>query len=151
MARYALLLLLVLSGCASTTGSPGTGSPSASSPATSSVAITIEKSGGIAGIRDTTQIDASGNWIRSDKTGKTKSGQLTATQIAELQALATDPKLATEAAAAAQAAPTKCSDTFNYVISAGPVALRFNDCPSDTFQPTAAKAIVSYVDKATMG
>src|SRR5512139_2365643 len=102
MARFALLLLFVLAGCASTTGGPGSsgGSPSASSP--SAVAITIEKTGGIAGVRDTVQVDALGGWTRSDKTGKTTSGQLTAAQATELQALAADPKLATEAAAAAQ-------------------------------------------------
>jgi hypothetical protein len=149
MARYALLLVLLLTGCASTTGSPED-SP-ASSPAKSAVAITIEKTGGIAGVRDTIQIDASGNWTRSDKAGKTSTGKLTASQVAELQALAADPKLASEAAAAAQAAPTKCSDTFNYAISAGPVVLRFNDCPSDSFQPTAAKAMVSFVEKAAVG
>jgi|KBSSwiStaDraftv2_1062776.scaffolds.fasta_scaffold160354_2 hypothetical protein len=117
----------------------------------SAVAITIEKTGGIAGIRDTIQIDALGSWTRSDKTGKTTTGQLTAAQVTELQALAADPKLATEAAAAAQAAATKCADTFNYTVSAGPVALRFTDCPSDSFQPTAAKALIAAVEKATMG
>lgn len=149
MVRYALLLVLLLTGCASTTGGPGD-SPSASSPAVSAVAITVEKTGGIAGIRDTIQIDSVGSWTRSDKTGKTTSGQLTAAQIAQLQTLAADPKLATEAAAAAQAAPTKCNDTFNYTISAGPVAIRFTDCPSDTFQPTAAKALVSFVEQAAV-
>ena len=150
MVRYALLFVLLLAGCASTTGSPGD-SPAASSPAVSAVAITVEKSGGIAGMRDTIQIDASGNWSRSDKTGKTTSGKLTAEQVSKLQTLAADPKLATESAAAAQAAPTKCADTFNYAISAGPVVLRFTDCPSDSFQPAAAKALVSYAEQATVG
>jgi hypothetical protein len=152
MVRYALVLLFVLAGCASTTGGPGSsnGSPSASSPASSAVAITIEKTGGFAGVRDTIQIDALGSWSRSDKSGKAASGQLTAAQVTELQALAADPKLASEAVAAAQAAPTNCNDTFNYTVSAGPVVLRFTDCPTDSFQPTATKALISYVEKATV-
>src|SRR5581483_4225274 len=132
MLRSALVLLVLLAGCASTSTS-GSAS-SASNPPVAAVPVPIEKTGGIAGIRDTTQIDAIGNWTRSHKTVKTTSGTLTGAQVTQLQALATDPKLAGEAAAAAQAAPTKCADTFNYTISAGPVALRFNDCPSDTFQ-----------------
>ncbi len=150
MIRYALLLLLsVLTGCASTAGG-GPGSAASPTNSAGGMAITIEKSGGIAGVRDTIQIDAQGNWSRSDKTGKVTSGQLTAAQVTQLQTLATDPKLAGEAAAAAQATPTKCSDTFNYTISAGPVALRFNDCPTDQFQPAAAKALVSFVEQATV-
>jgi hypothetical protein len=150
MVRYPLLFVLLLAGCASTTGGPGD-SPAASSPAMPAVAITVEKSGGIAGVRDTIQIDAAGNWTRSNKAGQTTSGKLTAAQVTQLQALAADPKLATEAAAAAQAAPTKCNDTFNYAISAGPVTLRFTDCPSDSFQPAAAKALVSFVEQAAVG
>lgn len=150
MARYALLILLLLSGCASSGPGSSGDSPSATPPAASAVAITVEKSGGIAGVRDTIQIDASGNWTRSDKSGKTTSGKLTAAQVTQLQTLAADPKLAAEAAAAAQAAPTKCNDTFNYTVSAGPVVLRFNDCPTDAFQPTAVKALVSFVEQATV-
>src|SRR5882724_9724686 len=103
--------MIILSGCASAGGSSD---PAASTPpaAAGIPAITVVKTGGIAGVHDTLHIESSGSWTLTDKSGATKNGRLTADDVAALKTLAADPRLLSEANATRAA--TKCRDAFNY-------------------------------------
>lgn len=144
MIRTAALgaLLFVLTGCAS--GDPTTPSPSAEQKLT----VTVARSGGIAGVRESINVDGTGEWIHTAGSDASKTGQLTADQVNQLQKLATDTRLPAEAATVA--GPSKCADAFTYAVTAGAVTVRFVDCGTDSFQPPAAKAIVDYVQQVAV-
>lgn len=138
ISRLVMVLTLFVAGCSS----PAVPSPSAvpSSPVREPVAVTVTRTGGIAGIQDTIKVDASGKWTRQDR-----GGRLTIEQVTQLQRLATDPRLIAEAAATSS--PTKCADAFNYTVTAGQLTVRYTDCPSDA-RPPAASELVSFVEKS---
>ncbi|HCT79128.1 MAG TPA: hypothetical protein DGT23_21740 [Micromonosporaceae bacterium] len=143
MTRLALVVLLLVSGCASPAApspSPSQSAPLPSSAAKEPVAVTVTRTGGIAGIQDTIKVDASGKWTRQDR-----GGRLTIEQVTQLQRLATDPRLVAEAAATRP--PTNCADAFDYTVTAGPLTVRYSDCPSDALPPAAAE-LVSFVVKS---
>jgi hypothetical protein len=108
------------------------------------VAVVVVRTGGFAGVMDTITVSGDGSWTHP--TSVTASGKLEPAQVTQLQQLATDPRLAAEAATTA--APTKCNDAFDYTVTAGAVTITFTECPSDTFQPVAAMQIVDFVEDA---
>jgi hypothetical protein len=144
MIRIALgILLLALTGCAS--GDPATPPPAS---AEQTVTVTVARSGGIANVRETINVDGAGEWTRTPASDASKMGQLSLDQLNELQKLATDPRLPAEAATVA--GPSKCADAFNYEVTAGAATVRFVDCDTDNFQPTAAMALVDYVQQVAV-
>lgn len=149
-------LILLLAGCTtpgdapSPSESPATSSPqvttapSATAPA-SATAVTIRKSGGIAGFNDTLAVDAQGNWTRTTHTG-TRSGKLTPEQLAQAVKLATDPRLVAEAQT--PRSTTNCADALVYAVTIQTVTVTYSDCGSGT-PPPAATELVRYLEQIT--
>jgi hypothetical protein len=105
--------------------------------------ITLVRAGGIAGVRDTVQINQDGSWTATDKAGKQKSGTIPGDQLDQLVTAAADRKLSTEAGR--PQTPTKCNDAFSYVVTVDALSVAYADCPADSDQPTAAKKVVSVI------
>ena len=144
--------LLLSAACAPTGSAPsptpapsGTGAaPEAKAP----MPVTVVRTGGFAGVRDELSIEPGGLWTSKVKSGESKTGQLTAGQIAEVQALAADPHLAVEASASP--APPTCADGFDYTVTVGSTVTKFNDC-ARAIEPRVTKAIVGFVQGAVPG
>jgi hypothetical protein len=102
--------------------------------------ITVQRTGGFAGLSDAVTLDPHGAWSTTRRTGARATGELTPAQTTAIHALAADPKLAGEASRTR--APTRCSDAFHYVLTVGPVHVAYADCPADPDQPTASIALV---------
>ncbi|GIH10857.1 hypothetical protein Rhe02_89240 [Rhizocola hellebori] len=131
-------MLLLLTGCSS---APTPGGGTETLPTKEPVTVMVARTGGFAGVMDTITIKGDGSWTHP--TALTVNGKLEPAQVTQLQKLATDPRLVTEAAATP--APTKCNDTFDYTVTAGAVTISYTDCPSDVFQPVATKQLVEFV------
>ena len=155
--RGGLLVLMAavlcgLTACASShvTGGPaGSAGPGASGTtgAAGLPAISVQRTGGFAGVNDSLTVDPRGMWTKTDKTGVQRTGQLAAADLAALRALATDPRLPAEAARTR--APSHCSDAYNYVVTVGAAKVAYTDCPSDADQPAATIALVTRLQQAT--
>lgn len=133
-----LVLMLLLTGCA-TAQNPGATptTPSKGDP----VPVTVEKTGGFAGVKETITVDETGKWTKAGT-----SGRLTVAQSQQLQLLASDTKLAVEAA---EVRPqTKCRDSFEFAVTVGNTTVRYVDCPTDGPPPAVASQIVSLVTSA---
>ncbi|MFC4146570.1 hypothetical protein ACFO0M_09915 [Micromonospora mangrovi] len=142
----AATLLIALTGCATTGSTPS--APNAASPsATTGVRVVLTKSGGIAGLRDTVTVEPDGRWTVADKTGATRTGQLSPADLDRLRQLTTDPKLAAEPADTA--APTNCADAFTYQLTAGSRTTGFVDCPTDPDRPATTAAVADLLTRAT--
>jgi uncharacterized protein YceK len=144
MRRFALALavLLVLGGCAGTTGPAASGSAAAGSAA-AAVTVTLVRTGGFAGVHDTVTINPDGTWQASGRAGNPRTGTLTDEQRDTLRKLAGDPQLAGEATRSQ--APTRCADVYVYVLTVNGTRVGFVDCPTDADPPQAARAIVRFV------
>lgn len=150
-----LLLVILLGACATRvedTGVPGTGTPT---PLTSSASagplpgpVTVVRTGGIAGVRDTVVVQPDGSWRRTATTGRGAggTGRLAAADLAELRALAADPRLAVEAGRTA--VPVECADAFVYSVQVGGTTVPYVDC-AQADPPATATSIVALVLSAT--
>lgn len=142
MFRVGLAVLLLLTGCSSADG--GGIQPGPQTSAKEPVTVVVARTGGFAGVMDTITVLPDGSWTHP--TGLTVTGKVDPAKFAALQQLATDPRLATEAATTA--APTQCRDAFDYTVTAGALTVTFTDCPSDAYQPLVTKQLVDLVQKA---
>ena len=103
-------------------------------PAGPPVTVTINRTGGIAGVNEEITIAPSGAWSYSSRRpAKTEAGRLTEAELAQLTRLAHDPGLAEEAA---KTRPGQCNDGFLYNVSVGGSKLSFEDCGARSEQPT---------------
>jgi hypothetical protein len=137
------LVGLVGTSCATTSTPPGdvpSEGVAASGSGAALPAITLRRTGGIAGVSDTVTVDPGGAWTATDKAGRRRTGRLTADQIAQVRALAVDPRLAAEARRSP--GPSRCQDAFQYAVTAGATTVTYVDCPSDE-RPPAAEALVA--------
>ncbi|MEU4237714.1 hypothetical protein [Actinoplanes sp. NPDC026619] len=169
-------LIVALAGCsdssptASPVSSPASVAPSSEIPAPSATAppatstatpapapassgrfdgIQLVKSGGIAGITETTTIKPDGTWnIVKGKTGITKTGKLSSADLGKVVTLATDPRVQTEAD---RKWPTRgtCNDAFSYLLIVGFRMIRYEGCPSAGEQPPLAVQIIGLVQQVT--
>lgn len=143
-------LAALLAGCATTgpAATPTAPATAGSGPSTGqSVRVVLERSGGIAGIRDTVTVEPDGRWTVVDRSGASRTGRLSATDLARLRQLAADPRLATESAATA--APTNCADAFSYRLTVDGRTTGYLDCPTDPDRPAATAAVVELLTRAT--
>lgn len=136
-------LLTPLAGCARADDEPAGPAPAAL-PA---VEVVLTKSGGITGLTDTVTVHPDGRWTKVDRSGASRSGQLTAADLDRLRQLATDPRLAAEAAVTVPA--TMCADAFNYRLMVGQTTTSYVDCPPDATPPPATRAVVDLLTRAT--
>lgn len=164
-----VLLVMLLGACAARTGpgsgsGPGSGEPGPTGgptgPAPTGTTpdpialpgpVTVVRTGGIAGLRDTVVVRPDGGWRRTAAAGRGRdgAGTLTPAQLAELTALAGDPALAAEAGHSA--VPGSCADTFAYSVRAGATVVGWVDCPGGPGQPVVAGKIVRLLFSATGG
>lgn len=139
-AAVLLAAALLLAGC----GEPGTGSaaPAYDGP------VTVTRSGGIAGVRDTVVLQTGdGSWQRTERQGGATTGILTAEQLSEIQPWLIDPVLAEEATR-----PTRkiyCADGFDYELTVGTTVVRWQDCPPAGAPPTNSGNIARLLMNAT--
>lgn len=148
--------LAFLTGCdAADTGTPvpttaptAAASPAATTTVKGAVPITITRTGGFAGVRDTLTIDPSGAWTSQSRSSTDATGQLSASALDQLRTLAADPHVAVEAAAPTQ--PAQCADGFHYTVGVDTAVIRFEDCAHSS-EPRVAKAILGVVMGAVPG
>jgi hypothetical protein len=131
-------------GASPTLGGPAAPTPSGS-PDRLTTLVTIQRTGGIAGLDDTIALDAQGGWTHTTKSGPPRTGRLTADQLDRLRTLAADPRLLTEAVRPSD--KPGCADGFTYLITAKGAQIRYSDCASPGAIPVAANAIFTYVSQ----
>jgi hypothetical protein len=138
MTRWLLVSALLLTACSGTTGAPEPGGPAGQ-------LVTVEKTGGFAGVQEAVLVDPSGKWtVTGQAAGSTtEGGRLTMADSEKLQALAADPRFAVEASATR--APTKCADAFAFAVTVGTATVRYSDCSSDSPLPAVASEIADLV------
>lgn len=128
---------------ATTSTAPGAGTTSAQQ----AVRVVLEKTGGIAGVRDRITVEPDGRWTVVDRSGTSRTGQLSAADLDRLRQLAADPRLAAEATASPAA--TNCADTFTYQLTVAGRTTRYVDCPTDPNRPEVTAALVDLLSRAT--
>ncbi|GIF25692.1 hypothetical protein Ate02nite_84220 [Paractinoplanes tereljensis] len=110
--------------------------------------IQLVKSGGIAGITETTTIKRDGTWTAGSDKGSDRSGKLSATDLAKITKLAENPQLKAEGA---RPWPTRitCNDTFTYLLIVNYQMIKYAACPSAGEPPVVTKEIISLVQDVT--
>lgn len=139
-------------------GQPGSGQPgSATAPSTPPAgsstgsatprltAVTVTRTGGIAGVMQQLVISPNGSWTYTDrKTQASQTGQLTAAQAAQLASLLANPALSAEARITPP--PIACNDSFVYTITAGELSLRYDQCAAQGKRPVTDQLVAAVVD-----
>jgi hypothetical protein len=142
---------------ASTTAACASGHAGATAPApadstatatASAPNITVQRTGGFAGAKDTVDLAPHGSWTATDKSGGRRTGELTPDQTARVRTLAADPRITAEADRSQP--PTRCRDAYSYVLTVGAVRVAFVDCPADPDQPAASLALSKQVLRFTI-
>jgi hypothetical protein len=111
-----------------TGGTSPTADPEASGPGRiAAPTVTVTRSGGIAGVRQSVEIVFDGSWTYTDeKSGASERGSLTAAQRTELLRLVSDPAFLAELS---QTPSTSgCADAFSYSIKVGQDTATASDC-----------------------
>ncbi|MFR9776697.1 protealysin inhibitor emfourin [Micromonospora sp. MS34] len=137
-------LLTSLAGCAQDGATPDTGRTAPAAPA---VRVVLTKSGGIAGVEETVTVQPDGHWTRGDRSGASRTGQLSDADLDRLRRLAADPRLPAEATATTPA--PMCADAFTYRLTVGDTTTGYEDCPPQATPPPATGAVVELLNRAT--
>ncbi|MBO4162170.1 hypothetical protein [Micromonospora antibiotica] len=121
-----------------TRGPGGTGS------ATTVDRVTLTRSGGFAGNRDTVTVEPDGRWTTTDRAGTTRTGRLTPAQLDQLRTL-------TGPATRSRGGPPdgRCADTYSYQLTVGTRIVEWSDCPSGPQPPAAAPQLAALLLKTT--
>lgn len=156
--------LMMAAGCASQGSEQGSQGSQGSQGPPITVAppprITVERSGGFAGLHDTVVLGPDGAWTATDRAGARRGGRLGPAEIAGIRALADDPRVAAEAgrgpavsasASASASGPSRCSDALRYALTVGSERVDYADCPADAAVPVASAALVRRVLASTVG
>lgn len=116
-------------------------------PDTEPRAVTLTRSGGIAGVDQRLVVTADGAWTYTDG-DKEEKGELTDQQVSKLQSLAMDKRLPSEAKVQDGGG---CADAFSYTLKAGKVSMRVEDC-GDGFdkRPVFGELVDLLVDATPM-
>ncbi|MER5334235.1 hypothetical protein [Micromonospora sp. NPDC002717] len=140
----AIAALVVTAGCGQGSDSP---TPAATPTGMNAPKVTVERTGGFAGVHDTTIVEPDGGWTRTSQHGEQRSGRLTAEQQRELGRLVNDPRLPREARPTP--GDSRCRDGFNYRVTIGAIVISYVDCGGH--EPTATKAVVAFAATTTGG
>lgn len=120
---------------------PGSATATTSPPAAVAqpFPLTLSRTGGIAGVQDQVKIDTNGTATVTHKSGKPTTTTLSATDLAALRRLLTDPALVREAKAA-DGSGQQCADGFQYDLRTPDLSMKTTDCGRSS-HPTLAKVI----------
>jgi hypothetical protein len=125
MRRLVMLLLaaslLTLAGCAKSGTTPGADTGGINLPP-----MTISRTGGIAGVMDTLQIEPNGQWSLTSRGSTPEAGQLDVQAADQITELLANPGLDAEIAAAAP--NSQCADQFRYRVRLSGREFAFDDC-----------------------
>jgi hypothetical protein len=122
-----VLAALALTGCAAA-GTPGSSVPSPGDTRADRLPapITIDRSGGFAGVRQRITVQPAGEWTVTGPAGTTRTGVLSADQRATLRRLVTGGTWWTDRRPSTSPAP--CADGFAYVVVIGDHTAAADDC-----------------------
>lgn len=129
---------------------PATTPPAPAGPAGTSLTgtVTMQRSGGFAGVMQSVVIGADGAWTFTDRrAGTVRHGQLNPFQRQRLAQVLTDPALARQAATVSTSVGV-CSDGYLYQITWGSQRTRLMWCGSVGNHP-AAVAVITAIEDAT--
>ena len=133
------LVVLSAAGCA------GGAEPPIGGPQVDRVApVTVQRTGGIAGVKDEVTVQPDGSWGRTG-TASPSRGRLPADRNETLTRMAADPALQDEAARTPS--DSGCADAFEYVLSVGAIRVTWTDC--GTSPPPAASSIARFILSGT--
>ncbi|WP_328342411.1 hypothetical protein [Micromonospora sp. NBC_00421] len=107
--------------------------------------ITLTRSGGFAGNRDTVTVEPDGRWSTTDRSGTARTGRLTPAQLDRLRAL-TGPATRSSGGGPPDA---RCADTFTYRLTVGTRSVDWTDCPDGPQPPAAAPELATLLLKTT--
>jgi hypothetical protein len=112
-------------------------------PASNAAGVTVERSGGFAGVTQVVVVDSAGAWkYQGDGGGSGPvTGKLTSAQRAELRKLLSEPALRQEGGGL----DPRCADAFMYTLVTGSTRVIWTDC-GDTSPPTATKIVALLAD-----
>jgi hypothetical protein len=138
-------------GAQTTSAPPGPATTSPAPPPPPSGAalsrVTVIRSGGIAGVMQSLQIEADGSWTYVDRrSGDPKTGRLTSTQRQQLAGLLRSAAFSREARMPPPVGV--CNDGFVYSIQMGGLSARLDDCGTAGQRPTL-EAVVDLLVTAT--
>jgi hypothetical protein len=108
--------------------------------------VTVERSGGFAGVTQVVVVDSAGGWkYQGDGVGSgPATGKLTSAQRAELGKLLAEPALKRESGGGLD---RSCADAFAYTLVTGSTRVIWSDCGGTS--PATATKIVSLLADAT--
>jgi hypothetical protein len=150
IAAAVLFAVLPLAGCGGSAGSGADGPPDPPATASGSAAaqpVTLQRGGGIAGVRDAVTVQPDGSWRRTARTGPPGTGTLPADQRARLARMAADPALRAEATRTVP--ELECADGFDYRLTAGGTTVAWRECGSATTPPRVAGQIAALLLTST--
>jgi hypothetical protein len=139
---FVLIALVVVAGCARNQATTP-----ASSPAQAMTPVTVTRTGGLPGVNDRVTVTADGGWTATDRSGKTRTGRLSAGQLTRLTELSGSGQFAAEATRPTQ--PVLCMDALAYTVAVSGTTVSYVDCPDSTPPPTTA-SIVRLVSEAAL-
>ncbi len=87
--------------------------------------MTVQRTGGLAGVDDTVVVSGSGAWTATRRGGASTSGQLPPGRLSGLRLLVGGTAWQAEGA---RAPDRPCAAGFGYVVTAGGRTARTNDC-----------------------
>lgn len=144
MRRLAVVLALAalpLAGCGD--GASGGGETPA---APAAQPVSLLRSGGLAGTRETVTVDPDGAWTHVAPRTRT-SGTLSADQRDRLTRMGADPALAAEAAR--PPAMVTCVDGYDLTLTVGGTTVRWLECGPDAAAPPVAVQIARLLAETT--
>jgi hypothetical protein len=140
LAVLVVLLAVPLAGCAGTAAQDPASPTPTTTPAPAPQTVTVQRTGGIAGIRDTVTVQPDGSWRRTAR-GAPSTGTLTAGQNDALVRMEADPALAREAGR--PSGQLECADGFHLSVTVGDTTVQWQDCGTASAAPPVASRIAT--------
>jgi hypothetical protein len=117
-----MLVVLALAGCGAPAGPAPVGGVSAAHP----YPLTIQRTGGIAGVNESITVRSDGGWSYTAARGKPAAqGTLTADVLDQVTQTVSNPAFAADVRGGKAG---QCADAFSYAVSIGPETSTFEEC-----------------------
>lgn len=125
------------------TAPPPSASPAAtSSPRAVAARVTVQRTGGLAGVTQKIVVESDGRWRYSEDAGTAQTGRLSAAQVKRLHLLLGDPSFGSAFY------PGSCADGFHYSLLTGQRRVEWDDCGRSS-PAEVAEAIVALLTDDT--